>query len=98
MIIQLKIKPPVDVILGLSKTPQGVNVDIEISSVTNLISLFEELAKTYPGFHRLTQPTDDLYNNLLIAIDDEFVLDPIQDQVRIHDRSTVFMIVRYQGG
>ena len=98
MTVRVQAKPPLNTTLGLSKASSGADLEVPFTPGTSLQSLFELLAVQYPGFKKLTAPTNNILKDIVIAIDQEVVTGRQLDEIKLQDHSVVTLLAMYKGG
>jgi len=98
MKVHLNVRPPIDMVLGFSKTPSGVSLVVDILPGNDFASFMEKLAEMYPDCQRLTNPEDNIFKEMLIVVNGEVVLSNELHRVSLQDPTNISFVMRYQGG
>lgn len=84
--------------LGLTKTPSGIDFDLEVPPDTDFLFLMETLSQMHPGCKRLTNIEDSIFKEMFIVVNGEVVFSNELDQLSLVDQTNMSFVMRYQGG
>jgi hypothetical protein len=98
MNVHVNVKQPLSDMLGFSKTNGPTELEISITSGTNLKDLLEQISIIHPVFLTFTDPKINRLNDILIVVDGVVVIGAELDNIALHDQSIVSLLGRYKGG